>query len=89
MSAELSAELSRAWADTERARAILRSVEWMGVESVYWDGITAACCPSCGGIKPGEDKYDSKTPFGHSEDCALVAALGPAPCSSPPKGGGT
>ncbi len=88
MNAETAEELRRAWAETERVRAVLRDVEWSAVENVDWDGVTAACCPSCGGIKPGEYKNDSKAPFGHLDTCALVAALLPtAQRTDSPDGG--
>lgn len=82
MTTEMSDELRRAWVEVERVRAVLRDVEWAAQEHVYYDGVTAQCCPSCRGIKPGEDRYESRTPYGHLETCKLIAALGPFPTGS-------
>lgn len=76
MSDGLPEELSKAWAKIESLRELLRSLEWEGAVVVGFDGITAACCPACGGIKPGENLWEAEdATVGHEEDCALVAGL--------------
>jgi hypothetical protein len=78
MSNDLANELRAAWAKIDALKALLRDLEWSGETVVYYDGVTALCCPSCGGIKPGETLYDSErdgTRYGHTDACELVAAL--------------
>lgn len=76
----MTGELVReAWAELDRLRTFLRSLEWAGTAVIDYDGVTAACCPSCGGIKPGEE-WSTLRPseFDHRPDCEFVAALRPA-----------
>jgi hypothetical protein len=77
MTNSLSDELRSAWAEIDRLREVLRSIEWSGSIDVWWDGVTAACCPACSGVKPGEATYGTKVTFDHFEDCALHRALAP------------
>lgn len=91
MVTDLSDELRRAWAETDRVRAVLRSVEWSAFEQTDYDGVGVPCCPSCGGFKPdhelaahyvaedsGKTQYHQGYVLGHKDGCALVAALAPA-----------
>lgn len=87
-----AAEIVRLWDELDRVRAVLKSLEWSGLEVVYYDGCTAACCPACGGFRPGEHTCDKeaqkqKSHFGHFDNCALVAALAPPTTQAIPKKG--
>lgn len=78
--ADLSNELRRAWAETDRLRAFVRSIEWSSFRVLSWDGAGSAACPGCDGVKPGEPIFhDENEQFvGHRDDCPLVAALAPS-----------
>lgn len=72
IASEVSEELRRAWAEIDKLRTFVRSLEWSGLTVVYCDGSAADSCPSCGGIKPGEVTFDDfEYTFGHEDDCAL------------------
>lgn len=88
----MSTELVReAWNEVERLRTFIRSVEWSGSWVTGYDGFTTPCCPSCGGLQPGEpvddedkDKY-GPSDWGHRPECKLVAALAPGSTGSEKK----
>jgi hypothetical protein len=72
--------------EIDSLRTLLRDLEWSGSVEVDYDGVAAACCPGCGGIKPGEDLPGPVFPndpdhrperYGHRDGCELVAALAP------------
>lgn len=75
--------LREAWAEADRLRAFIRSIEWNGLVVVGYDGFSAACCPSCGGLKPGAvvefEKDHKPSDWDHQPNCALIAALAARP----------
>lgn len=81
----LTDDIKASWAETDRLRALLKTLEWSGSTVVYYDGASADSCPSCGGIKPGEivyEAYSDDSHFGHAADCELDAALAPSRSTS-------
>lgn len=53
----------------ERARALLKQLEWASECDDEWS------CPSCGGLQPGGVNWH-KEPEGHKPDCELAALIG-------------
>ena len=72
----------RAEAARDAARAVLKSIEWAAVGYVGYY-VPCQACPSCRGKTGYANCYYSE-PLGHAPDCALAAALGPAPLPATP-----
>lgn len=80
MSEPLVGGLRDAWAEIDRLRAFIKSLEWSGTAIVDYDGVDTECCPSCNGLEPGGTRGAWSRDYheGHREDCALVAILAPS-----------
>jgi hypothetical protein len=84
---DVYSELKASWAEIDRLRNILKSLEWNGQEVIDYDGITAKCCPWCFGLKPGEPTYNGNR-VGHGDKCELEMALAPRTTPASPKDSG-
>lgn len=71
--------LREAWAENDRLRAFIRSIEWNGTSITGYDGFSTASCPACGGFKPGaiveDEGQHERSEWGHQPSCKLIEAL--------------